>query len=218
MHEGRLAHSALKSAVSIYRQPLLARGLVRKSLPDGISDVLRVAAEGVGTAAQFADSLGASPEEVHQACLFYLQTVVFHQNADDTRLLALSHPLTAQELREHKRMILKWLHPDRNHNSWESKLFLRVQSAVVRLEQLLKDESFIPVAPIRPSVSSHRLQHNLETKLQRKITSGGMLLQVLNGRMLSIFFAMIVIVLGIFSVLAIAYDKHDFGFSYEATN
>ena len=135
MAEVSLNNAALSNAISLYRQPLLARNMIRFELPVGMSSVLKIAAEGVERAALDADHFGATPGELHQASVFYLQTVVFHEQASDARLLALTEPVSPQELRNHKRMIFKWLHPDRNHNSWESKLFLRIKAASLRLEQ-----------------------------------------------------------------------------------
>lgn len=128
-------YAALSSAISLYRQPMLARKLIKFELPVGMALVLKIAAEGAEAASTFAGQFGVSADELYQACLLYLQTVVFHQQASDTRLLALTEPLDHSELKAHKRMIYKWLHPDRNHNSWENKLFLRVKAAIVRLEK-----------------------------------------------------------------------------------
>ena len=67
---------ALKNALLVYRQPVLARTMVRNELPLGIKDVLRVAAEGLDRAALLAQSHGATPQELHSACLVDRKSVV----------------------------------------------------------------------------------------------------------------------------------------------
>ena len=66
LRDATFPNPALKNALSVYRQPVIARGMVQTPLPEGISEVLRVAAEGINTATLFADSQGATPAELHQ--------------------------------------------------------------------------------------------------------------------------------------------------------
>ena len=176
MVENSVAHLALRNAVTLYRQPVQARSLERQALPEGIAQLLRIAAEGEATAAQFSAAAGSSPSELHAAAIFYLQTIVFHHSASDARLLALSTPIDQARLKDHKRLILKWLHPDRNHNSWESKLFLRVQAAALRLE----NGRSVEAPPYKPRRSVLRLLHNLNIVEKRSWSS--QLLSVMVGR------------------------------------
>ena len=208
---------ALKCAIALYRQPTLARNLVHSDLPEGITDVFRIAAEGTDSAGLFADAQGATPQEVHQACLLYLQTVVCHPNARDIRLLGLSEPIVQQKLREHKRLILKWLHPDRNHNSWESKLFLRVQAAAVRLEQSLNGDPLVVVTPMLRRVSTRRLQYTLESPRNNESRSKPWL-RFFDRRAIAVLLVLMVLAAGIFAVLMVATDGHGLGFSNEAAN
>ena len=93
MVETAIANLALRNALALYRQPVQARSMDRQILPDGILDLLRIAAEGEVTAGQYAPAAGSTPGELHAAAIFYLQTVVFHHSASDARLLALSSPI-----------------------------------------------------------------------------------------------------------------------------
>ena len=217
MSEVDFINPALKSAVALYRQPLLARKMEKSDLPQGISEVLRIAAGGSERAALAAESQGATAQELYQACLLYLQTVVFHQNAQDARLLGLSEPINREELRDHKRMILKWLHPDRNHNSWESKLFLRIQAAVARLENSKEAEtSAVPMHQVR-RVSPRRHYQSVESQRRLK-SSDGWLNQLFSQNAIVVFFAVFVLMAGIYAVLAVAFDGHVPGLSFEVAN
>ena len=179
--ETSAAHLALRNAVTLYRQPVQARSLERQALPEGIAQLLRIAAEGEATAAQFSAGAGSTPSELHAATIFYLQTIVFHHSASDPRLLALSIPIDKARLKEHKRLILKWLHPDRNHNSWESKLFLRVQAAATRLENALKNGRSIEGPTYNSRRSVRRLRHNLRVEEKRSWSPGLVVLLVGRG-------------------------------------
>jgi hypothetical protein len=125
---------AIERALELYRQPNRARHMERADLPAGMIDVLRIAAGSVEDTQNMALELGADAYELFNASLFFLQSTLFHPRASDARIMALSDNATAQQLRDHKRLILKWLHPDRNRNNWESKLFNRALDAATRLE------------------------------------------------------------------------------------
>lgn len=163
--------------------------MIRFELPVGMPSLLKIAAEGVERAVLDADQFGATPSELHQACVFYLQTVVFHEQASDARLLALSGPVSPQELRNHKRMIFKWLHPDRNHNSWESKLFLRVKAASLRLEQNT-DTQFVKTSAVpeklrtgrrlRPHIGLHQFHRQILPGFWRSLLRRGAIPLVLS--------------------------------------
>ena len=207
---------ALKNALLVYRQPVLARTMVRIELPLGIKDVLRVAAEGLDRATLLAQSHGATPQELHSACLVYLQSVVFDQGATDSRLLGLSNIVTQRELRDNKRLILKWLHPDRNHNSWESKLFLRIDAAAKRLELALLNENSVVIVEKQP-ISAHRVLKPHGTHKRVKLDQR-LWLRKASVKAVAVLVAALVIVAGIFAVVAVATDGHGFNASLGALN
>ena len=214
--QGFVASRALRNAIAVHRQPLLARRMEQTHLPDGLIDVLRVAAEGKERALSFSDELGASVSEVHDACLFYLQAVVFHQDASDARLLALTEPFNPEVFRDHKRLILKWLHPDRNHNNWENKLFNRVLSAAKRLERSMVQAELPQKVPDRSSAASGRLIRSLETNqsLQGKPLDTS---SVPRGSVVKITFAIIFLTMCV-GLLLIAIGGHSLSFIFEAMN
>jgi hypothetical protein len=208
---------ALKTALQLYRQPILARKMTHVGLPEGIWDVLKIAAEGEDWAARSADSLGSTAREVHEACMFYLQTVVFYQNASDERLLGLTEPVNAQTLRDHKRMILKWLHPDRNHNSWESKLFLRVQMAAGRLEKSLRNPELQIAQPLRKR-NGAKLMQNASNKRAERMPKTGFLQSLLEHKKASTIFVMFALAICVLLAVLAASEFRDLDFLYEAAN
>ena len=218
MPEVSPSNAALAIAISLYRQPVLARKLVRSELPVGMALVLKIAAEGTELAAPLAGKLGVTVEELHQACLLYLQTVVFHQHASDARLLALTEPIDPSELLAHKRMIFKWLHPDRNHNSWENKLSLRVKAAILRLERGSDPLVPVPTGSVAspPTIRRH-LRHGGLSYIQRQPIPN-FWSHLLRIKIISIFLALLVLGVSGWALLALTSGVHRFDFGYEASN
>jgi hypothetical protein len=125
---------SIQLALELYKNPALMRSIVSRPIPSDILSVLRVVS-GSETDRNKASALqGTSPELLRVACAFYLQSVMLGGRSSDTRLLGLPEVFSVEILRLHKRLILKWLHPDVNNNKWESQLCNRVVEAAARLE------------------------------------------------------------------------------------
>ena len=130
---------ATNIALDLFRSPAMAPAMRSAPLPKGMLTLIRIAAGSETETATLVFELGRSSNEVREAAAFFLQQVLFHRKSDDFRLLGLSPGASPEQIREHKRWLLKWLHPDRNHNKWESALFQRVVKAAENLEQLPGD-------------------------------------------------------------------------------
>ena len=217
MLNGDVELVGLKSAIALYRQPLLARRMESAKLPGGMGQVLRVAAGGLDHAEIYSAECGASAKEIYESALFFLRTVVMHQNASDARVLALYEPIDVEQLRNHKRLMLKWLHPDRNHNSWESKLFLRVKTALSRLEGASKEVELPTNISEQKKVSGQRLQHSLDSRstLKKRL---GFWRSLIGLRGIKTLFAVFVFVLT--TIVAVSLSENHMGFAsiYEAAN
>ena len=125
---------AIDAALNIYRRPNLVRTERRKALPENILSLLRIASGG-DVAPEFLTTERAKSEaEAREASVFYIQQVLLSPKSDEFRQLGLTDQATSQQITEHKRYMLKWLHPDRNPNKWESALFQRVANAAEKLE------------------------------------------------------------------------------------
>ena len=64
-----------------------------------------------------------------EASRFYLQQVLFRPDADCYRILGIEPTASRATARSHMRWLLQWLHPDRNHNSWDAVYAERVLKA-----------------------------------------------------------------------------------------
>jgi hypothetical protein len=126
---------AFDVALKIYRRPSLVRAERRKPLPLDILPLIRIAS-GSEVAPEFLTTERAKSElEAREASVFFLQQVLLSSKSDAYRQLGLTSHATPEQINEHKRYMLKWLHPDRNRNKWESALFQRVANAAGTLEK-----------------------------------------------------------------------------------
>jgi len=141
---------AIDIALDMVRRPMLTKAVQRAPLPEGVLEVIRIAADSETEVASTSQTSNRPPKEVREAAIFFLEQILFQPTADDYRTLGLRSGAGLQELQEHRRWLLKWLHPDRNHNSWESQFFKRVIRAADALDQKLKSETPIQVGSTTP--------------------------------------------------------------------
>lgn len=125
---------AIAAAVRFRNNPAFAATVQSRPLPSGITAAIRIAAHlNEAETAQAAEGLGLDPLELQAACITYLRHALFHAKADDYRILGLAPGATPKQIQEHRRLLLGWLHPDRNDRQWEKPLFRMVTDAGVRL-------------------------------------------------------------------------------------
>ncbi|MFZ5672253.1 MAG: hypothetical protein ACOZAM_04740 [Pseudomonadota bacterium] len=117
---------AIEIALDLKAMPSLAKVVRRRPLPPQVTPLIRVAAGSQEQAQAFAAKYGFSENYVREACIFFLHEAVLFTGADSLRTLGLQQNASPDEIREHKRWLLMWLHPDRNENRWETALFQRV--------------------------------------------------------------------------------------------
>jgi len=122
---------ALDAAAKPAALSLLAVG----PLPDGLKDVLRIVAEGEWRSAATEEAYRShSAEAVRAASASFLKVVLFEKASSPHRVLGLSPGATEDEVRENKRLLLKWLHPDRNPQAEERALLARVIEAAEAID------------------------------------------------------------------------------------
>lgn len=155
---------AIAAVMELRRRPALARLLRQREIPQGIEEVIRIAAGSEVDTAHFVQQVGVSAEQLREACKSYLLQILFHPSADEYRLLGLQRTATLQQVGEHKRILLKWLHPDVNKDPWERALFQKVGDAASRLSERL--QAGTPVAAREPARLSSR-QHSDDHRRQR---------------------------------------------------
>lgn len=105
---------ALEWALALQNAPEQRRELRAMPLPEGVEQVLELAA---GTdperLAEVAAAAGLPTSRVQEAARFYAREVLFHAGADAYRTLGVAPDADQAQLKRHHRLLQRWLHPDR---------------------------------------------------------------------------------------------------------
>jgi hypothetical protein len=119
----------IELALDLARLPALARSSAAPPLPPNIVELMRIAAAAPEACQTAAAQTGEPKPVVIEAARFYLQQVLFRADADCYRILGIKPTASRAMARDHMRWLLEWLHPDRNHNSWDNVYAERVLKA-----------------------------------------------------------------------------------------
>jgi hypothetical protein len=119
----------IELALDLARMPALARSSATPPLPLNIIELMRIAAASPEACHAAAAQTGEPKPVVIEAARFYLQQVLFRPDADCYRILGIKPTASRATARDHMRWLLEWLHPDRNHNSWDNVYAERVLRA-----------------------------------------------------------------------------------------
>ena len=133
------ALTALQQALRLRDQPEWLTDLQRAPLPPDIRELIRIATGEAG-----------ATDSDRDAAATFLQQVCLHAGADPRRCLALLAHDDLRTARRHHRLLIQWLHPDRNPGA--QVLAERVNMAWTRLKNPLATtsagESARPSAPV----------------------------------------------------------------------
>ena len=119
----------IELALDLTRMPALARTPGLPALPPNIIELIRIAAGSPEACNAAVAKTGEPTTVVIEAARFYLQHVLFRPEADCYRILGIEPNTSRATARDHMRWLLKWLHPDHNHNSWDAVYAERVLKA-----------------------------------------------------------------------------------------
>lgn len=125
-----LAHNlALDCAFALARTPALAAGMRSQALPGDVKVLLSVVAREAGALDHAVRFSGMSGDDILAAAELYVQQVMLHPKADSRRALGIGLDCDRNTARAHMRLLMTWLHPDRNENAWRSAFAHRVLAA-----------------------------------------------------------------------------------------
>jgi hypothetical protein len=119
----------IELALDLARMPALARSSVAPPVPPNIIELIRIAAAAPEACQAAVAQSGEPASVVIEAARFYLQQVLFRPDADCYRILGIKPAASRETARDHMRLLLEWLHPDRNNNSWDAVYAERVLKA-----------------------------------------------------------------------------------------
>jgi len=109
-----VAQRGIDIALDLSRMPALARHCGVMPIPGDILEAMKVAAREDEACRRAALAAGAKEDAIVDAARFYLQHLLFSAEADCYRVLGLAPGASRATARLHMKLLLKWLHPDRN--------------------------------------------------------------------------------------------------------
>lgn len=111
---------AVELALALFQAPLRLAGARDRPLPEGTEQLLHLLASAGSERAAIAAKLQVAPAHLHEACTFFVTELLFAPTADSYRVLGLRPDCAQAQIKEHHRLLLRWLHPDRDSNAWHS--------------------------------------------------------------------------------------------------
>jgi len=120
---------ALRIAIDLMHIPSQVRLLRSEPLPDGIEMLLQIAAGDTEAESAAVALSGRSRDIVRQAATFFVEQVMFAPESDSYRVLGANPQASAGELRSNVALLLRWLHPDLDHEGARSIFARRVTAA-----------------------------------------------------------------------------------------
>jgi hypothetical protein len=157
----RVERRAVETVCMLLRQPALLRNVLGHDIPTDILVLLKIVAGRQDVLDSITREHELSASEVLAVTKLYLQGILISAGNNDRRMLCLPSNAKAADVQEHKKWLLKWLHPDRNPDSWESALFVKVNSAAARL---LANKNFDSDLQHQPPIH----EKNKHAKFRRK--------------------------------------------------
>ena len=116
-------------AIDLFHVPSQVRLMRSAPLPDGVSNLLHIAAGDEALTGQASDATGRPRERVREAAAFFIEQMLLHPEADSYRVLGVRSDASSDELRRNMALLVRWLHPDLDPQGQRSVFAHRVTRA-----------------------------------------------------------------------------------------
>lgn len=123
------AARALTQALALLKTPTGLSAARAARFPEGITVLLRLVAVDVATIEHTVAQTGETEAVLRDAAEFYVLQVCFTPGIDSYRVLGANRDDSSTRIREHYRLLVRWLHPDRNSDAWQTVFLDRVNRA-----------------------------------------------------------------------------------------
>lgn len=121
--------AALEQALSFLSRTDLIATARQQALPTGVTDLLKISSGDNETLLAAQESSRQSQEDVRHAAEFYVQQILFAPNSDYYRVLGVDPDDAEIKIKLHYRLLVRWLHPDKNSSDWEVVFSERINRA-----------------------------------------------------------------------------------------
>ena len=122
-------HAITKTAIDLLYAPSRVRLLRSSPLPPNVLSLLQIVAGDEEATRQASKATGRSRETVREAAAFFIEQVLLYPEADSYRALGTGPEVSNGELRRNMTLLLRWLHPDRDHQDRREVFATRVTRA-----------------------------------------------------------------------------------------
>lgn len=121
--------AALEQALSFLSRTDLIAVARQQPLPDGVTELLKISSGDNEVLLAAQESSRHSQEDVRHAAQFYAQQILFSPDSDHYRVLGVDPDDPEAKIKLHYRLLVRWLHPDRNPSDWEVVFSERINRA-----------------------------------------------------------------------------------------
>ena len=104
--------AAIEVALMLIDRPSSVRWVSRMPLPSGVTLLLEIATGDLTGVQTSSAIIGRSAQVLQSAAIFFIEQVLFTQEADSYRVLGCRQTSTRRQLRRHMALLIKLLHPD----------------------------------------------------------------------------------------------------------
>ena len=120
---------ALDAVLALSRSPSLTMAMRAGALPTGVRLVLAILAGDDGAMELGRELSGLRDARLREAAEFYVLQIMLYRGSPSRRVLGVGPDADRAEARGHMRLLLMWLHPDRNDEAWQGAFAARVIDA-----------------------------------------------------------------------------------------
>lgn len=148
--------AALEWALALLQVPEQRHLLRQRALPEGMAELLGVAAGLPELVAKAAAQFAEPPQRICDAAKFYVREILFFPGADAYRVLGVEHHATPEQIKQHHRLLQLWLHPDRLQSADDAVFAARVNTAWSQLRTPAARQAYdqqYPAQTVPPAVA-----------------------------------------------------------------
>ena len=132
-------HQALDDAIALARGPVRAAALRAAPFPPGVRLVLDILAGDARAIRRAEADYGIAAAVLVDLAENYVLQTMLYRGAPPRHILGLNPDDPRPTARDHMGALLKWVHPDRNPNPWQSAFVARVAEAWRLVDRGLAD-------------------------------------------------------------------------------
>jgi hypothetical protein len=170
--------SALRIAIELKQMPSRAKAVRAGALPDGMGELIAVAADDVATLEKTIEIMGRSREVLREGATFFVEQILLAPESDSYRVLGARASASAGELRRNMALLLKVLHPDLGENKERAMFAGRVTRAWEDLKTVDRRQAYdqtlaarLSSKTARPRVPPSRLGRNTHAASHRSVAA-----------------------------------------------